>query len=107
MTKQRRPIMAAHTKTVEPTVVNGINVDDLFTLIDSVKQDAAKGKTNWRVTTPGRARRGAERKSRASRSAENGWRADSRSTSMNLANWAARTLSPIRKNICSSHSTPA
>ena len=43
--------MAAQTKTVEPTVVNGINVDDLFALIDVVKQDAAKGKTNWRVTT--------------------------------------------------------
>jgi uncharacterized OsmC-like protein len=43
--------MAAQTKTAEPTVINGINVDDLFTLIESVKQDAAKGKTNWRVTT--------------------------------------------------------
>src|ERR1700731_3617053 len=43
--------MVAQTKTAEPTVVNGINLDDLFALIDSVKQDAAKGKTNWRVTT--------------------------------------------------------
>ena len=34
-----------------PTVVNGINVDDLFALIEGVKRDAAKGKTNWRVTT--------------------------------------------------------
>jgi len=39
------------TKLAEPNVVNGINVDDLFALIDGVKRDAAKGKTNWHVTT--------------------------------------------------------
>ena len=33
------------------TVVNGMNLDDLFTLIDGVKQNPAKGKTDWRVTT--------------------------------------------------------
>ena len=43
--------MVAQTKTAEPNVVNGINVDDLFALIEGVRQDAAKGKTNWRVTT--------------------------------------------------------
>ena len=43
--------MVAQPKTVEPTVVNGINLDDLFALIEGVKQDAAKGQTNWRVTT--------------------------------------------------------
>ncbi len=43
--------MDAQTKTIEPTIVNGINVDDLFALIEGVKRDAAKGKTNWRVTT--------------------------------------------------------
>ena len=43
--------MSAQTKTAEPTVVNGINVDELFTLIDSVKREPAKGKTNWHVTT--------------------------------------------------------
>jgi uncharacterized OsmC-like protein len=43
--------MIAQTKTAEPTVVNGINVDDLFALIEGVKRDAAKGKTSWRVTT--------------------------------------------------------
>jgi uncharacterized OsmC-like protein len=43
--------MNVQTKTAEPTVINGINVDDLFGLIQSVKQDAAKGQTNWRVTT--------------------------------------------------------
>jgi uncharacterized OsmC-like protein len=43
--------MLAKTKTAEPKVVNGINVDDLFALIDGVRQDATKGKTTWRVTT--------------------------------------------------------
>jgi len=43
--------MAAQTKIAQPTVVNGINVDDLFALVDSVKRDAANGKTNWCVTT--------------------------------------------------------
>jgi uncharacterized OsmC-like protein len=43
--------MTAQTKIAEPKLVNGINVDDLFSLIDGVKGDAAKGKTNWRVTT--------------------------------------------------------
>ncbi|MDB6083318.1 MAG: hypothetical protein JWN43_1199 [Gammaproteobacteria bacterium] len=43
--------MVAQTKTAELKVVNGINVDDLFSLIDGVRQDAAKGKTSWRVTT--------------------------------------------------------
>ena len=60
--KQRRSIMVAQAKTVEPTVVNGINVDDLFALIDDVKREPAKGKTNWRVTTTwqGQARSRAE-----------------------------------------------
>jgi organic hydroperoxide reductase OsmC/OhrA len=39
------------TKTVGPNVVNGINVDDLFALIEGVKRNAATGKTDWRVTT--------------------------------------------------------
>jgi hypothetical protein len=43
--------MLAQTKTAEPSIVNGINLDDLFALIGDVKRDAAKGKTNWRVTT--------------------------------------------------------
>lgn len=43
--------MVAQTKTAEPTVVNGINVDDLFALVEGVRRDASKGKTNWRVTT--------------------------------------------------------
>jgi uncharacterized OsmC-like protein len=44
-------MMAAQTKTVEPTVVNGINVDDLFGLIEGVRRDPEKAKTSWRVTT--------------------------------------------------------
>jgi uncharacterized OsmC-like protein len=43
--------MLARTKSEEPTVVNGINVDDLFALVEGVRNDAAKGKTNWRVTS--------------------------------------------------------
>jgi uncharacterized OsmC-like protein len=44
-------MMVAQAKTVEPTIVNGINVDDLFALIEGVRRDAAKAKTNWHVTT--------------------------------------------------------
>jgi uncharacterized OsmC-like protein len=43
--------MRAQRKTADPTVVNGINVDDLFALIDGVRREPAKGKTNWQVTT--------------------------------------------------------
>jgi uncharacterized OsmC-like protein len=41
--------MGAQRKTADPTVVNGINVDDLFALIDGVRREPAKGKTNWHV----------------------------------------------------------
>jgi hypothetical protein len=41
--------MNVQTKTAEPTVINGINVDDLFALIQRVKQDAAKGQTRSRT----------------------------------------------------------
>lgn len=43
--------MVAQPKTTEPTIVNGINVDDLFALIEGVRRNTAKGMTNWRVTT--------------------------------------------------------
>src|SRR5215813_13466088 len=43
--------MLTQTKIAEPNIVNGINVDDLFALIDGVKRDAAKGKTKWDVAT--------------------------------------------------------
>jgi uncharacterized OsmC-like protein len=43
--------MTAHAKTAEPTIVNGLNLDDLFALIGGIKRDASKAKTNWRVAT--------------------------------------------------------
>jgi len=43
--------MTAQAKTVRLSVVNGINIDDLYALIDGVKKDAAKGMTSWRVVT--------------------------------------------------------
>jgi hypothetical protein len=48
---RRRRIMVAQTMTAKPIVVNGINLDDLFALIEGVRRDTAKSKTNWRVTT--------------------------------------------------------
>jgi len=43
--------MLAKTETTEPKVVNGINVDNLLALVEDVRHDAAKGNTQWRVTT--------------------------------------------------------
>ncbi|HEX4504176.1 MAG TPA: OsmC family protein [Alphaproteobacteria bacterium] len=43
--------MTAHAKKAEPNIVNGLNVDDLFALIESVQNDAANAKTSWRVAT--------------------------------------------------------
>jgi uncharacterized OsmC-like protein len=43
--------MLARTETVEPKVVNGVNVDNLLALIEGVRSDAAKGNTEWRVKT--------------------------------------------------------
>jgi len=43
--------MVTQIKTAEPTIVNGINVDDMFALIEDVRRNPAKGKTNWHVTT--------------------------------------------------------
>jgi uncharacterized OsmC-like protein len=43
--------VSAETKTAEPTVVNGINVDDLLTLIETVRTNPANGRTDWRVAT--------------------------------------------------------
>jgi hypothetical protein len=43
--------MVTQAAKIKAKVVNGINVDDLLELIDGVEQDAAKGQTNWRVTT--------------------------------------------------------
>jgi len=43
--------MLAKTETTEPRVANGINVDDLLGLIEGVRDYAARGNTQWRVTT--------------------------------------------------------
>jgi uncharacterized OsmC-like protein len=43
--------MDAQAQATEPTIVNGINVDNLAALLARVEQDASKGKTNWRVAT--------------------------------------------------------
>lgn len=37
--------------TLAPKVVNGINLDDLFALIERVKSRPANGMTRWRVTS--------------------------------------------------------
>jgi uncharacterized OsmC-like protein len=54
--------MGAQAKAAQPTVVNGINVDDLYALIDNVRREPAKGKTSWHVATTwqGQARSRAE-----------------------------------------------
>jgi uncharacterized OsmC-like protein len=39
------------TNTVAPKVVNGINLDDLFALIERVKREPASGLTRWQVTS--------------------------------------------------------
>ena len=43
--------MDGNAMTTASKVVNGINVDDLFSLIESVRQDPAKGATRWHVAT--------------------------------------------------------
>ena len=99
--------MLTRTETVKPKVVNGINVDDLFALIEGVRSDVAKAKTHWRVDRTGRARRGAVRTSTASRSVDNRCRANSRSTSTSLASSVVRIGSPTPRSICWRRLTPA
>ena len=43
--------MDGNVMTTAPKVVNGINVDDLFALIEGIRQDPAKGATRWHVAT--------------------------------------------------------
>jgi uncharacterized OsmC-like protein len=43
--------VSAPTRTAKPAIVNGIHVEGLFALIDGVKREPAKGKTNWHVVT--------------------------------------------------------
>ena len=99
--------MVAQTMTAKPIVVNGINLDDLFALIEGVRRDTAKSKTNWRVTTTWQG----QTRSRAQVEgfAIGGERVPRRFSIdiANLANWAERTGSPIRRSICWRRSTPA
>jgi hypothetical protein len=50
--------MVANRKTAQPIVCNGIIVDDLFALIEGVRRDTAKNRTNT-VRSWGRIERGA------------------------------------------------
>ncbi|MGE8164446.1 OsmC family protein [Paraburkholderia sp. NPDC080076] len=43
--------MNANAQTHETNIVNGLDVDDLFSLIEGVKGDASKANTSWRVAT--------------------------------------------------------
>ena len=43
--------MLDKTKTAQPNVINGVNLDDVTALINGVKNDAAKGMTHWRVNS--------------------------------------------------------
>ena len=42
--------MVSHAKAAGPNVLNDINVDDIFALIDGVKQGAATAKANRHVS---------------------------------------------------------
>ena len=92
-------MMGAPTKVADLTVVNGINVDDLIALIDDVKREPEKGKTNWHAVTTwqGQARSRAEIESYelGGEKVPRG----SRSTSTSPVNSADRTSSPIRRSI--------
>lgn len=43
--------MNAITEITRPRIVNGINVDDLMSLVGGISADPANGKTRWKVTT--------------------------------------------------------
>ena len=43
--------MSSYANAASQNIVNGINVDDLFALIERVRTNPAKGKTHWRVST--------------------------------------------------------
>ena len=43
--------MTTTTEMTRPKIVNGINVDDLMTLVGSVAADPANAETRWRVAT--------------------------------------------------------
>ena len=43
--------MSTNAQINEPKIINGLNVDDLLALIGSVKEDASRAATTWRVAT--------------------------------------------------------
>ncbi|MFB9124239.1 hypothetical protein ACFFYR_13985 [Paraburkholderia dipogonis] len=93
--------MNANAQTKESHIVNGLNVDDLFSLIEGVKGDASKATTSWRVaatTWQGQAHSHSEirgiRDWRAGRVAQIHDRYRRAS-----ANSAAQTSSPILRSI--------
>ncbi|MFT0174414.1 OsmC family protein [Paraburkholderia mimosarum] len=43
--------MGTDAQINEPKIVNGLNVDDLLSLIGSVKEDVSRAATSWRVAT--------------------------------------------------------
>ena len=44
--------MTTSAQTVsQPKMINGINVDDVLTLIEAVKQNPAEGQTHWKVAS--------------------------------------------------------
>ncbi len=51
MTMTETQTTSTTTSPSRANVVNGLDLDALFALIGGVKQDPAKGKTSWRVTT--------------------------------------------------------
>jgi hypothetical protein len=90
--------MVTQAKNVTAKVVNGINVDDLAVLIDSVKKDAEKGKTNWHVTTIWEGQTRSRAQVEGFEIGGKKCRDGSRSRLMNHASSAARTVSPIRRS---------
>ena len=90
--------MDTQVKTPEPTIINGINVDDLRALIAEVDQDPRKAATHWRVGTTwlGQTRSRAQVEGFGfggeTRLASSPWRWTSRPS------WAARTSMQTRKN---------
>ena len=99
--------MVAQAKAARPNVVNGINVDDLFALIDGVKRDPTKAKTNWQVTTTWRG----QTRSRAQVEGFGiGGEQVRRRFTIDIdepCELGGRIGSPIRRNICWQRLTPA
>ena len=99
--------MVAQAKSARPNVVNGINVDDLFALIDGVKRDAAKAKTNWHVSTTWRGQTRSRSQVEGFEHRRGTGAAPVLDRHRRTCELAERTSSPIRRSICCRRSTPA